>query len=83
MSAVSDGHVLGQRRVFVAQMAAGVSRYPSATVKDLDAETGEACVNWLAHEAVRGAVVVVIDLNMVVNVDDASHEGRDLVALGG
>jgi hypothetical protein len=69
--------------VFAAQVAAGVSCDAPATVQDLNTETGQAGVDLLAHKAMRGAVVVVIDFNMVVNVDDTSHEGRNLVALGG
>lgn len=51
-----------------------------AAVQNLDPMARHACVDLLTYEAVRNAVIVVINFDVVVNVDAALHEGRDLVS---
>jgi hypothetical protein len=72
-------HVLGQSCVLAFEPTARVCGDTLAAVQDLDAVAGDACIHFLTNQAVRHAVIVVVDLDVVINVDAALLERGDLV----
>ncbi len=59
---VRFGHVLGQRRMRSAPIAAGVASDASPAVQDFDGGLGDAGFDRLTDQDMRHAVVVAVDL---------------------
>ena len=68
MRPVRRRHVLGRGRVAASPVAAGMAGHAPAVGQDFDAQR-DAQLDFLAHQFMRHAVVVVLELDVVIDVD--------------
>ena len=76
---VAGGHVLRDRGVLVVAAHALMRGDPFAPVENLDGAGGEADLDLGADEAMRDAVVVRLDLDMIVDADPTDPPLREHV----
>ena len=69
MGSMCRRHVVGNARVEALAVAPGMTGGSAPPGQDLDAATGDAQFNLLTYQGVRHAVVVVIKLDVVVDID--------------
>jgi hypothetical protein len=80
---VARRHVLGRGGVPMVAAAAPMRRDPLALRKDLDGLRREPHLDPVAHEAVRDAVKMSVDLDMVIDTDAAHAPFGKAIGLGG
>ena len=78
--AVGFGHVLGERGVTPAQVGSHMHGHPLAFEEALDRGGGKAHLELVAHQAMRDAVIVAVDLDVIVDVHDRALPLGELVA---
>src|SRR5215468_5209329 len=71
ITAMTGRHVFGDGRVLVVAARSHVSSDPLTLDENLDGACGKAHLDFGAGEAVRNAVVVIVDVNMIVDADAA------------
>ena len=80
---VARRHVLGKGGVPVVAAAAPMRRDPLTLEKDLDGLRGQPHLDLAARKAVRDAVKMSVDLDMVIDADAAQAPFGKAIGLGG
>jgi hypothetical protein len=81
MRTVSRRHVVSDRRVMPLASGASMSSNAFAAVQNLDSVACDPSFDLLTNEAMRDALIMSVDFDVVINVDPAFAEGRNLVPL--
>ena len=80
---VRGGHVLFERSVAVRDKACGMTGHPLAFLEDFHGVGAKPDIEFFSHEAERDAVVMVLDLDVVVDIDGGQFPLGILVRLFG